>query len=127
MTRKQKIILSITGIILVTLILVGLTYGYYLTTIKGNTNTKSITTSLAKLELKYDDGNGLISKENMIPGDKIVKTFSVENTGNKKVVNYTVYLENVINEFIDKNDLKITLKCTSNNGTCNGNTLTLII
>ena len=124
MTRKQKIILSITGIILVTLILVGLTYGYYLTTIKGNTNTKSITTSLAKLELKYDDGNGLISKENMIPGDKIVKTFSVENTGNKKVVNYTVYLENVINEFIDKNDLKITLKCTSNNGTCNGNTLT---
>lgn len=124
MTRKQKITLSITGIILVTLILVGLTYGYYLTTIKGNTNTKSITTSLANLELKYDDGNGIITSSNLEPGDSVTKTFSVENTGNKKVVNYTVYLENVINEFIDKNDLKITLKCTSNNGTCNGNTLT---
>ena len=124
MNRKQKITLSITGIILVTLILVGLTYGYYLTTIKGNTNTKSITTSLANLELKYDDGNGTITSSNLEPGDSVTKTFSVENTGNKKVVNYTVYLENVINEFIDKNDLKITLKCTSNNGTCNGNTLT---
>lgn len=124
MNRKQKITLSITGIILVTLILVGLTYGYYLTTIKGNTNTKSITTSLANLELKYDDGNGIITSSNLEPGDSVTKTFSVENTGNKKVVNYTVYLENVINEFIDKNDLKITLKCTSNNGTCNGNTLT---
>ena len=124
MTRKQKITLSITGIILVTLILVGLTYGYYLTTIKGNTNTKSITTSLANLELKYDDGNGIITSSNLEPGDSVTKTFSVENTGNKKVVNYTVYLENVINEFIDKNDLKITLKCTSNIGTCNGNTLT---
>ncbi len=124
MTRNKKITLSITGIILVTLILVGLTYGYYLTTIKGNTNTKSITTSLANLELKYDDGNGIITSSNLEPGDSVTKTFSVENTGNKKVVNYTVYLENVINEFIDKNDLKITLKCTSNNGTCNGNTLT---
>lgn len=124
MTKKQKITLSITGIILVTLILVGLTYGYYLTTIKGNTNTKSITTSLANLELKYDDGNGTITSSNLEPGDSVTKTFSVENTGNKKVVDYTIYLENVINKFVDKNDLKITLKCTSNNGTCNGNTLT---
>ena len=123
MTRKQKITLSITGIILVTLILVGLTYGYYLTTIKGNTNTKSITTSLAKLELKYDDGNGLISKENMMPGDKVVKTFSVENKGNREVENYTVYLENIINEFEDKNDLYLNLKCSSTEGDCNGNNL----
>ena len=124
MTRKQKITLSITGIVLVTLILVGLTYGYYLTTIKGNTSDKSITTSFANLELHYDDGNGNISATNLEPGSTIEKTFSVENTGNKKVVDYTVYLEKVINEFVDKNDLKITLKCESNQGTCNGNTLT---
>ncbi len=123
MTRKQKITLSIIGIILVTLILVGLTYGYYLTTINGNTNTKSITTSLAKLELKYDDGNGLISKENMMPGDKIVKTFSVENKGNREVENYTVYLENIINDFEDKDDLYLTLKCNSTEGDCNGNNM----
>ena len=123
MNRKQKITISITGIVLVLLILIGLTYAYYLTTIKGNTNEKSVTISLAKLELKYDDGNGLISKENMMPGDKIVKTFSVENTGNKEVENYTVYLENIINEFEDKNDLYLTLKCSSTEGDCNGNNI----
>ncbi len=120
MNRKQKITVSITGIVLVLLILIGLTYGYYLTTIKGNTNEKSVTVSLAKLELKYDDGNGLISKENMMPGDKIVKTFSVENTGNKEVENYTIYLEKIINEFEDKQDLHLTLKCSSTDGNCNG-------
>ncbi len=123
MNRKQKITLSITGIILVTLILVGLTYGYYLTTIKGNTNTKSITTSLANLELKYDDGNGTITSSNLEPGSSITKTFSVENTGNREVENYTIYLENVINDFEDKDDLYLTLKCSSTEGDCNGNNM----
>ena len=40
MNRKQKITISITGIILILLILIGLTYAYFLTTIKGNTNEK---------------------------------------------------------------------------------------
>ena len=42
MNRKQKIIISVTGIFIVLLILVGLTYGYFLTKISDNTNTKSI-------------------------------------------------------------------------------------
>ena len=59
----------------------------------------------------------------MMPGDKIVKTFSVENKGNREVENYTVYLENIINEFEDKKDLYLTLKCSSTEGDCNGNNL----
>ncbi len=57
MNRKQKIIVSITGIILVSLILIGLTYAYFLTKISGNTNTSSINVTTAYLALKYDDGN----------------------------------------------------------------------
>ena len=38
MNRKQKLIVSITGITIVMLALLGLTYGYYLTRIQGNTN-----------------------------------------------------------------------------------------
>ena len=34
MSRKQRIIVSVTGIFLVLLILVGLTYAYFLTKIK---------------------------------------------------------------------------------------------
>ena len=57
MNRRQKIIVSITGIFLVLLILVGLTYGYFLTRIKGNTNDKSISATTANLEVKYQDGS----------------------------------------------------------------------
>lgn len=125
MSRKQKIIVSIVGISLVTLIIVGLTYGYYLTQINGNTNDKSISVNLANLELTYDDGNGLIEAKNIIPGQTIAtKTFTVKNTGNKKISNYAVYLDDVVNTFEDKSDLKLTLSCTSDTGNCNGTTIT---
>ena len=45
MNRSKKIIIYITGILLITLILVGITYAYFLTKIKGNTNEKSISNS----------------------------------------------------------------------------------
>ena len=57
MNRKQKIIVSVAGICLVLMILVGLTYGYFLTKISGNTNISSINVTTAYLALKYDDGN----------------------------------------------------------------------
>ena len=117
MNRKHRVIVSITGIILVCLVLIGLTYGYYSTKIKGNMNDKSVTVSLAKLELTYDDGNGLIEAKNIIPGELIsTKTFSVENTGDKKVINYTIYLDDVVNTFQNRNDVKLSLTCTSDKG-----------
>lgn len=86
MTLKNKIVISITGIVLVLLILIGLTYGYYLTRISGNTSDKSISIDLANLELTYSDGNGLIEAKNIIPGETIAtKTFTVKNTGNAKI------------------------------------------
>ena len=126
MSRKNKIIISVTGIILVLVTLIGLTYAYYLTRINGNTNDKSVTVSLANLELTYSDGNGLIEANNIVPGEVIAtKTFSVENTGDKKVINYTVYLDDVINTFENKNDVKLTLTCTSSKGNkCTGTEIT---
>lgn len=125
MNKKNKIIVSITGILLVLLILVGLTYGYYLTRISGNTSDKSISIDMANLELTYSDGNGLIEAKSIIPGETIAtKTFTVKNTGNAKVSNYVVYLDSVVNNFEDKNDLKLTLTCTSDIGNCNGTNIT---
>lgn len=125
MNKKNKIIVSITGIVLVLLILIGLTYGYYLTRISGNTSDKSISIDMANLELTYSDGNGLIEAKSIIPGETIAtKTFTVKNTGNAKINNYVVYLDSVINNFEDKNDLKLTLTCTSDIGNCNGTNIT---
>ena len=122
MKRKSKIIISITGIFLVLLILSGLTYAYFLTQIKGNTNTKSVSITSANLQLVYNDGNGTIIGNNIVPGTTLgEKTFSVTNTGNVSV-SYGVYIEDVINEFERTSDITLTLTCESNkaNTTCDG-------
>ena len=99
MNRKQRLIVSVTGIFIVLLILVGLTYAYFLTKIKGNDNEKSISVTTADLKLEYSDINDiLVSEENVEPGNSWTKTFAVTNNGNKTVTNYGVSLENIENE-----------------------------
>ena len=121
MNRRQKIIVSVTGIFLVLLILVGLTYAYFLTKIKGNDNEKSISVTTADLKLTYNDGSdGVIGGVNIEPSDTIyTKTFTVKNEGNANI-EYGVYLINVINQLIRKDDVKYTLNCTTDGTiTCN--------
>ena len=105
MSKRQKIIVSITGIFLVLMILVGLTYAYFLTKITGNTNTKSISVSTANLILEYADINEeLISDSAVEPGKSWTKTFVATNKGNKAVT-YGVALENIVNTLERKDDL----------------------
>ena len=121
MNRKQKIIVSITGIILVSLILIGLTYAYFLTKITGNTNSKSINITTADLKLVYNDGSdGVIGGELIEPSDTVYqKIFTVKNEGNTNI-EYGVYLIDVINQFVRKEDIKYTLDCTTDGTiTCN--------
>ena len=123
MNRKQRIIISVTGIFIVLLVLVGLTYAYFLTRIQGNTNTKSISVTTADLKLTYGDGNGDITAEKIQPGTTIdTKTFTVKNEGNATVNNYAVYLEELVNTLSRTSDMVYTLTCTSSvsGKTCNG-------
>lgn len=124
LNRNQKIIVSITGIVLVLLILVGLTYAYFLTKVTGNENNKSISVSTAYLALQYDDGNGTITATNVMPGETIAsKTFTVTNNGNATVTGYGVFLEELVNTFERTSDLKLTITCDSSlygAGACNG-------
>ena len=114
MNRKQKIIISITGIILVSLILIGLTYAYFLTKITGNTNSKSISVTTANLVLKYgEETQDIITKEALMPGETAaVKVFSATNEGNSDVT-YGAALENIVNGLSRQEDLVYTLTCTS--------------
>ena len=122
MNRKQKIIISVTGIFIVLLILVGLTYGYFLTRINGNTNAKSISVTTANLEIEYNDNNDIITGNKIEPGITLPsKTFTVTNNGNG-TVEYNVGLVNIINNFVNTNDLVYSLSCNSSitNKKCNG-------
>lgn len=104
MNRTQKIIVSITSLFLVLFIITGLTFAYFMTNIFDNTNEKSISVTTANLALKYDDGNGLLTSSQKIRPNMTLstKTFTVTNTGNSKIENYGVILE----------DLKITYDMT---------------
>ncbi len=106
MNRRQKIIVSVTGIFLVLLIIVGLTYAYFLTQINGNTEEKSISITTANLELVYGDGNGILEAAELIePGKDIKfkdvngnivdsKIFTVTNKGNSTIDEYAIVLDN---------------------------------
>mgnify|MGYP004468190255 CR=1 FL=1 len=119
MNKTKKIIICITGILLITLILVGLTYAYFLTKIKGNMNEKSISVSTANLELVYKDESPNIEVDALMPGTTIgTKSFSVTSKSNVNV-KYGVFVENLVYKF-DYPTITYTLKCTSSKGTeCN--------
>ena len=123
MNKKQKIIVSVVGITIVLLTLLGLTYAYFLTRIQGNTNDKSISVTTANLELTYADGNGTITSNNIMPGTTLTdKEFTVTNNGNATVDNYAVYLEELVNELTRPDDMVYRLTCTSSkeNKACKG-------
>ena len=113
MNRNQKIIVSITGIFLVLIILVGLTYAYFLTKITGNTNTKSISVTTANLVLEYGENTNVVQGiSNAEPGYSVEKIFTATNKGNSTVT-YGAALESIVNGLTRQEDLVYTLTCTS--------------
>ena len=113
MNRRQKIIVSITGIFLVLLALVGLTYAYFLTRITGNKNPTSISVTTANLELVYGDnseeiinGTGaLMPTVETEAKDAIgTKTFTVTNNGNDS--SYVVIIDNVETKYATNGSYK---------------------
>ena len=130
MSKKGKIIVSVVGISIVLLTLLGLTYAYFLTRIQGNTNDKSISVTTADLKLVYGDNSAEILGENLklVPSDTEIgtKTFTVTNDGNAKT-SYVVVIEDVsitkgdTTTTFESNDFRYTLTCTKKDGTsCDG-------
>ena len=97
MNRRQRIIVSVTGIFIVLLVLLGLTYAYFLTRITGNGNPTSISVTTANLELVYGDGSTAIltSETPLMPSSTPIgrKDFTVTNNGDDS--EYVVVFEDV--------------------------------
>ena len=135
MNRKQRLILSIISVVLILLIIVGITYAYFTAKIIGNTENKSVSIKTAKLKIRYNDGNGLLSADLVEPNTVLEgKTFSVINEGNMDT-SYVVVIDKIkilsldttppSNTTFVSNDFVYTISCTEYNdrnekiGTCN--------
>ena len=110
------ILFSITSVLGV----IGFSYAYFSTEVKGE--GKNIVLETGNLKLRYTDDSSM-SLNDALPGDSIVRTFKVENIGSKKV-SYNILWNNLINT-INNYDLQIDMKCKSYNsntleesGTC---------
>ena len=103
--KRNRICLTIVGILLAIVLLVGFSYAYYSANVKENNKSQTVIKT-NELGLIYT-GVSEISAPSMIPGDSFKKTFTVENTSDV-AVDFNIYMENVTNEF--NGDLVYTIK-----------------
>ncbi len=108
--KNKRIVKIIFIVMMIALLLgvIGVSYAYF--TMNIVQNQKLTVLNSGDLKLRYTD-NTELSLENALPGDSIVKTFTVENIGSKKV-SYNIIWNNLINT-INNYDLQLDMKCKS--------------
>ena len=90
MNTRQKLTLGIAAIFMVTLTIVGVTYAYFVTRVNTTgTETKAVIKT-ADISVTYNDGNGVVSLQDVEPGTVAYKTFKVTNSST--VASYDVKL-----------------------------------
>ncbi len=106
-SRKSLRFLAYIGILL-TIFFMGLT-GYAVITNDNNINIDKPEKPLDKdIKVTYNDTSN-VTMVNGGVGQRIIKTFVIENTGNDKS-SYNILLEDLVNNFADREDLVYTLK-----------------
>ena len=104
--KNRGYVLFILAVIIISLMLFGFTYAYFYADATYISKTNTVLHS-QELSLKFKGTNEVLNCLNIIPGDKCIKTFEVENTSNVETF-YNIYMEDVTNEF--NSDLVYTLK-----------------
>ena len=108
MQKKFKIILSIITISLILSLVIGFSYAYYVAFVNNDGNNKSNITSenLIDIELAGDKN---IASSNLIPGESVSTTFTIDNQNNIRVC-LSLLWSDVTNTFVNKDDLIVSLK-----------------
>ena len=106
--KRKGIIISIIGIIIVALSLLGITFGYYYTRILGNENATSVKVTSAMKAVKYIELSEEVSGTLIKPGYEYIKTFAATSLSTEEEI-YHIYLDDVINEFTRTQDITYTL------------------
>ena len=110
MEKEEKIIFSFV-LLFIFIGTIGFSYGYFRAEFAYSSDAIEVTTGT--LELKYSDDSPLIYKNNFKPGETIIKTITVENTGTLDAV-YDLIWKEYKNE-ITNDELTISAVCDSMN------------
>ena len=107
--NKKHIALIVVMVLLSIVLVIGGTYAFYIATITGNNTAEEITITSGYLELTFAEDNN-ITMENVLPGNKDDKTFTVTNTSTADVeFTYNIKLAEVETTF-EQEDLVYTLE-----------------
>ncbi len=109
--NRYIILLAYIGIVLCVLVFGMSTYAYISVSLGEEEDPIDIVVYDRNVEVTFIDTSN-VSMVNAYTGQKINKTFYIENTSSG-VAYYDIVLENVINDFSNKEDLIYTLKSTN--------------
>ena len=124
---KDKKILFITGIVLLFLMTVSMSYAYFSLSVSGNADAKDMVVEAGTLRLTYTDSPEIIM-QNIKPGQTITKKVTVKNTGTLDTAYNLVWQE--LSNTITNDEMVISATCERLNssgtvdGTCAGLTET---
>ena len=111
MNNYKKTLIIITAVLILGMTIIT-SYAYFVASLIGNDSAYETVITSGEMALMLNDGEQ-VSLSNAIPGDSVTKEFSVKNTGTVETT-YNAYFSELLNQFVDKNDLVYTL--TSENG-----------
>ena len=106
---NDKRILFVTGIVLLFLMSVWLSYAYFSSSVIGNENAKDMVVEAGTLKLVYTDSPQIVGS-NIKPGWTVTKEVTVENTGTLDT-EYNIIWQELTNE-ITNNEMFISGKKT---------------
>lgn len=114
--NRKVILMFIT--LLTVLVVMGISYAFFTAIVSGGDTGSSIIIKTGSLRVLYEDGQK-IETSNAMPGTSFTKDISVTNEGDV-MVNYDLVWIELVNTFINKSDLVMSMTCTSSINTCNG-------
>lgn len=104
---KLIITLIISVLILIAVVAFG-TYAFFTGTFTDR-NPSDSNSSIVTGNIEFNMEDGAIVGNNLVPGDSIEKKFTVHNKGTG-TISYNILWTSAVNNFINKNDLVVTLK-----------------
>ena len=78
-------------------------YAYFIASVNGNNNAFETVILSGDMKLSFSDGES-VYLDNAYPTLSVTKIFAISNTGSVDTI-YDVYFSEIINNFVDKNDL----------------------